>query len=127
MKENTLLKIMNPMEDFVHTSFLSEIKKSSNVKKNGFHIQRVLQKGELVVNQGASNALLSSQATSLLPVGVVSIEGIFEKGDLVKIKDEDGKLIGIGKSEYNSEKAEKFKGNKNKKAVVHYDYLYIME
>jgi len=58
---------------------------------------------------------------------VVSVEGTFEKGDLVKIKDEDGKLIGIGKSEYNSEKAEKYKGNKNKKAVVHYDYLYLME
>ena len=126
MKENTLLKIMSPMEDFVHTSFLSEIKKSSNVKK-WISYSESFAKGELVVNRGASNALLSSQATSLLPVGVVSIEGTFEKGDLVKIKDEDGKLIGIGKSEYNSEKAEKFKGNKNKKAVVHYDYLYIME
>ena len=72
-------------------------------------------------------ALLSSQATSLLPVGVISIEGTFEKGDLVRIKDESGQLIGIGKTEYNSEKAEKFMGNKNKKAVVHYDYLYIME
>jgi glutamate 5-kinase len=126
MKENTLLKIMNPMEDFVHTTFLSEIKKSSNVKK-WISYSESFAKGELVVNQGASDALLSSQATSLLPVGVVSIEGTFEKGDLVKIKDEDGKLIGIGKSEYNSEKAEKYKGNKNKKAVVHYDYLYIME
>ena len=126
MKENTLLKIMNPAEDFVHTTFLSEIKKSSNVKK-WISYSESFAKGELVVNQGASDALLSSQATSLLPVGVVSIEGTFEKGDLVKIKDEDGKLIGIGKSEYNSEKAEKYKGNKNKKALGHYDYLYLME
>jgi glutamate 5-kinase len=84
-------------------------------------------KGELVVNDGARLALLSSQATSLLPIGVISVEGNFEKGDLVKIKDEAGSLIGIGKTEYNSEKAEKFKGNKNTKAIVHYDYLYIME
>jgi glutamate 5-kinase len=126
MKENTLLKIMNPAEDFIHTTFLSENKKSSNVKK-WISYSESFAKGELVVNQGARDALLSSQATSLLPVGVISIEGTFEKGDLVKIKDKDGKLIGIGKSEYNSEKAEKYKGNKNKKAVVHYDYLYIME
>jgi len=126
MKENTLLKIMNQEVDVVHTTFLSENRKSSNVKK-WISYSESFAKGELVINHGASDALLSSQATSLLPVGVVSIEGTFEKGDLVKIKDENGKLIGIGKSEYNSEKAEKYKGNKNKKAVVHYDYLYIME
>ena len=80
-----------------------------------------------MVNEGARNALLSSQATSLLPIGVISVGGTFEKGDLVKIKDDTGHLIGIGKSEYNAEKADKFKGNKNKKAVVHYDYLYLME
>ncbi len=126
MKENTLLKIMNPAEDFVHTTFLSDKKKSSNVKK-WISYSESFAKGELAVNDGARNALLSSQATSLLPVGVISIEGTFEKGDLVKIKDEEGNLIGIGKSEYNSEKAEKYMGNKNKKAVVHYDYLYLME
>ena len=126
MKVDTLLKIMNPEEDFVHTTFLSEKKKSSNVKK-WISYSESFAKGEVVVNDGARAALLSSQATSLLPIGVVSVEGTFEKGDLVRIKDENGKLIGIGKSEYNSEKAEKYKGNKNKKAVVHYDYLYLME
>ena len=44
MKENTLLKIMNPMEDFVHTSFLSEIKKSSNVKKMDFIFREFCQR-----------------------------------------------------------------------------------
>ena len=126
LKENTLLKIMNASEDFVHTLFPSAKKKSSNVKK-WISYSESFAKGELVVNEGACIALLSNQATSLLPVGVISIEGTFEKGDLVKIKNEDGTLIGIGKTEYNSEKAEKFKGNKNKKAIVHYNYLYLME
>lgn len=126
MNENTLLRIMNTEDEIVHTTFLSEQKKSSNFKK-WISYSESFAKGELVVNEGARNALLSSQATSLLPVGVVTVGGTFEKGDLVKIKDETGHLIGIGKSEYNAEKAEKYKGNKNKKAVVHYDYLYIME
>lgn len=126
LKENTLLKIMDISEDFVHTVFLSAKKKSSNVKK-WISYSESFAKGELVVNEGARVALLSNQATSLLPVGVISIEGTFEKGDLVRIKDESGQLIGIGKTEYNSDKAEKFKGNKNKKAIVHYDYLYLME
>lgn len=126
MKENTLLRIMNPTDDFVHTIFISDHKKSSHFKK-WISYSESFAKGELVVNAGARIALLSSQATSLLPVGVISIEGAFEKGDLVRIKDEAGQLIGIGKAEYNSEKAEKYKGNKNKKAVIHYDYLYLME
>ena len=126
LKENTLLRIMNQEDNIVHTTFLSEKKKSSNVKK-WISYSESFAKGEVIINGGARNALLSSQATSLLPVGVVSISGTFEKGDLVKIKDEDGKLIGIGKSEYNSERAEKYQGNKNKKALVHYDYLYLME
>jgi glutamate 5-kinase len=126
MNENTLLRIMNMDEEVVHTTFLSDKKKSSNVKK-WISYSESFAKGELVVNQGARNALLSSQATSLLPVGIVSVGGTFEKGDLVKIKDETGRLIGIGKSEYNAEKADKHKGNKNNKAVVHYDYLYLLE
>jgi glutamate 5-kinase len=126
MNENTLLRIMNTDEEIVHTTFLSEKKKSSNVKK-WISYSESFAKGELVVNEGARSALLSSQATSLLPIGVVTVEGTFEKGDLVKIKDETGRLIGIGKAEYNSEKADKNKGNKNKKEIIHYDYLYLME
>jgi glutamate 5-kinase len=126
MKENTLLRIMNPEVEIIHTTFNSEKKRSSNVKK-WISYSESFAKGELVVNEGAKNALLSSKASSLLPIGLVSVEGIFEKGDLVKIKDESGLLIGIGKVDYNSEKVQKYKGNKNKKAVVHYDYLYIME
>lgn len=125
-KENTLLRIMNPDEDFVHTTFLSAKKKESNVKK-WISYSESFAKGKLIVNEGAKNALLSNQASSLLPIGVVAIEGTFGKNDLVKIKDETGLLIGIGKVEYSSEKASKFIGNKNKKAIVHYDYLYLME
>jgi len=126
LKQNTLLRVMNREDDIVHTTFISENKKSSNVKK-WISYSESFAKGELVVNEGAKKALLSSQASSLLPIGVVTIGGDFEKGDLVKIKDENGQLIGIGKSEYSSENAQKYKGNKNKKAIVHYDYLYIME
>jgi len=126
MKENTLLRIMNPTDDFVHTIFISDHKKSSHFKK-WISYSESFAKGALIVNMGAKEALLSNQAKSLLPVGVIAIEGTFEKGDLVRIKDEAGNLIGIGKAEYSSENAEKHKGNKNKKEVVHYDYLYLME
>lgn len=126
MKQNTLLKIMNPLEDIEHTVFVSENKKSSNFKK-WISYSESFAKGILVVNNGAKEALLSSQATSLLPIGVTNIEGSFEKGDLVRINDNSGVLIGIGKAEYNSEKAVRYIGNKNKKEIIHYDYLYLVE
>jgi glutamate 5-kinase len=124
--ENSLLRVMNSTDPFIHTIFLSDHRKSSNFKK-WISFSESFAKGALIINHGAKEALLSNQATSLLPVGVVAIEGSFEKGDLVRIKDEAGLLIGIGKAEYSSEKAEKHKGNKNNKEVVHYDYLYLME
>lgn len=126
LTENSLLRVMNLTESFIHTTFVSEQKKSSNFKK-WISYSESFAKGALIINNGAKDALLSNQAKSLLPVGVVAIEGSFEKGDLVRIKDESGLLIGIGKAEYSSEKAEKHKGNKNNKEVVHYDYLYLME
>jgi glutamate 5-kinase len=125
-KENTLLRIMNMEEDVEHTTFISENRKSSNFKK-WISYSESFAKGELIINEGAREALLSSKATSLLPVGVESVEGTFEKGDLVKIKDKKGHLIGIGKTEYSAEIAIKNIGNKGKKPVVHYDYLYVME
>ncbi|MGE5394841.1 MAG: glutamate 5-kinase [Candidatus Saccharibacteria bacterium] len=125
-KENTLLRIMNMEEDIEHTMFISENKKSSNVKK-WISYSESFAKGELIINEGAREALLSSKASSLLPVGVESVEGTFEKGDLVKIKDKKGHLIGIGKTEYGAEIAIKNIGNKGKRPIVHYDYLYVME
>ncbi|MDW7695892.1 glutamate 5-kinase [Flammeovirgaceae bacterium SG7u.111] len=82
-------------------------------------------KGEIIVNEGAKNALLSEQATSLLPIGVVKIKGSFEKGDIVKIKSEEGTSLGVGKAEYSSEKAIQRMGKQKHRALIHYDYLFL--
>ena len=82
-------------------------------------------KGEIHINAGAKESLTSSKANSLLPVGVIKINGEFLKGDLVKIIDAEGKNIGIGKTQYNSETALKKMGQKNQKPIIHYDYLYL--
>ncbi len=79
----------------------------------------------VTVNQGAAQALQSHSATSLLPIGITSIEGIFKKGDILRVCDEEGKNIAIGIAEYGSEKANDLLGLKNQKALIHYDYLYI--
>lgn len=82
------------------------------------------RKGAIVINSGAENALRNS-VSSLLPVGVVRIEGNFEKGDLVNITSEKGSILGFGKVQIGAEAARKIAGQKGKKPLVHYDYLYL--
>lgn len=84
-------------------------------------------KGELTVNAGAKASLTSEVIRSLLPVGIVSLEGEFSKGDILLIKDEEGQKIGLGRAEYNSKLAQDRLGQKNQKALIHYDYLYLFE
>jgi glutamate 5-kinase len=82
-------------------------------------------KGRVFINEGARQKLFSDSATSLLPVGITSIEGKFKKDDLISVCNADGEAIGIGKAKYNSEKAMELIGKKNQKPLVHYDHLYL--
>ncbi|TCD48632.1 glutamate 5-kinase [Chlorobium sp. N1] len=85
-----------------------------------------LEKGAVVVNEGALAALTSGErANSLLPVGVTAVEGSFSKGDVIRICTEDGRTVGYGMAGCGDEKARAAMGKKGEKPVVHYDYLYI--
>ena len=57
------------------------------------------QQGALVVNDGALRAL-SAKKASLLPIGVVSVVGEFEKGDVVEVRDGSGRVHGRGLVNY---------------------------
>src|SRR6516225_4765387 len=65
-------------------------------------------KGTLVIDAGAVAAL--RRGNSLLPVGVVRIEGIFARGDAVVIRGPDGAEVGRGLVAYDAEDAAKIKG-----------------
>ncbi len=99
--------------------------KPSNLKK--WLAQQAATNGTVYVNAGAQDALLDeSKVSSLLPVGVVSIEGDFNKGDLLHILGPDGKAIGIGIAQYDAATAGEAIGQKGHKPLVHYDYLVLM-
>jgi glutamate 5-kinase len=101
-------------------------KRASGTKKWLAHAQ--LARATVQVNAGARAALLATgQATSLLPVGVVGIEGEFEKGDLVRLTDETGHALGLGLAEYGSDKARERLGQQGQRPLVHYDYLFLTD
>jgi len=123
-KENILIQLLDKKLDVVCTHFAASSDTVSSVKKWIAHSQG-FAKGEIHVNENAAKALTGEKAVSLLPVGVTAISGEFEKDDIVKIIDESGKSLGVGKVQYDSEKARELIGKKNQKPIVHCDYLYL--
>ena len=65
-------------------------------------------KGTLTIDAGAVAAL--RRGNSLLPVGVVRIDGAFERGDAVIIRGPEGAEIGRGLSAYDATDAQKIRG-----------------
>jgi glutamate 5-kinase len=65
-------------------------------------------RGALTVDAGAVRALRSGK--SLLPAGVIKVEGGFERGDAVLVRAPDGAEVGRGLSAYDAADADKIKG-----------------
>ena len=123
-RSNILVDLLKDPETIPCTRFLPAVKPVSSVKKWIAHSEG-FAKGEIHINKGAEEALLAPKATSLLFVGVTQVVGDFEKDDIVRIVNEEGKLLGVGCAGYGSEEARALIGSRDLKPLVHYDYLYI--
>ena len=123
-RSNILVDLLKDPEAIPCTRFLPAVKPVSSVKKWIAHSEG-FAKGEIHINKGAEEALLAPKATSLLLVGVTQVVGDFEKDDIVRIVNEEGKLLGVGCAGYGSEEARTLIGSRDLKPLVHYDYLYI--
>lgn len=91
--------------------------------------------GTIVIDTGAISALVEKNK-SLLPAGIVSVEGTFARGDVVAISDSTGKTIARGLTNYSSSDIQLIRGKKtsdvrallNERAydeVVHRDNLVV--
>ena len=89
--------------------------------------------GRLTVDEGAERAL-RERGTSLLPVGVVDVEGDFEAGDAVEVRC-DGRAVGKGIVNYSAGELQRIKGLKTEavrellpratEEAVHRDYFVL--
>ncbi len=108
--EDRILRRLTEGED-IGTLFLPvEIKPHLRKKWIAFgsHVD-----GKLVVDDGAYNALMH-KGKSLLPSGIVSVEGNFAAGDVVEIVDKEGKSFARGISNYSGIELQKIKGQQSK-------------
>src|SRR5690606_28380040 len=60
------------------------------------------KQGALIVNEGAITALTAGKA-SLLPIGVIGVEGSFCRGDVVELRDASGRVHGRGLANYDAD------------------------
>ncbi|NDV66380.1 glutamate 5-kinase [Bacteroides sp. 224] len=121
-KENILIDLIEHPETTLCTRFIPAQTTVSSVKKWIAHSEG-FAKGEIHINDCATEVLNSDRAVSILPIGITRIEGEFEKDDIVRIIDASGRQIGVGRSSYSSEQARALIGKHGKKAIVHYNYL----
>jgi glutamate 5-kinase len=91
-------------------------------------------KGILTIDTGAVAAL--RRGKSLLPAGVIRVDGQFARGDAVVIRGPDGDEIGRGLVAYDADDAEKIKGRSSadillilgfegRTEMVHRDHLVV--
>lgn len=71
----------------------------------------VKPQGSLTVDAGARRAL--AKGGSLLPAGVVAVDGDFQKGDAVLVVDRDARPVGVGLTAYSADDARRIIGRKS--------------
>ncbi len=93
-------------------------------------------KGSLTVDAGALGALRKGR--SLLPAGILGVEGQFERGDLIAINNQEGLVIGHGLSAYSADDANIISGHKSREIetllgyrgrdeIIHADNLVMVD
>ena len=118
------LIVANGKEDHIFQSVLSDAsirtslfvggKQKRNARKRwiGSHMS---PKGSVTIDDGAVQALKNGK--SLLPVGVVDVEGGFMRGDIIQVLDHHGHALGMGVSAYSAEDTRMIMGQN--KDLVH--------
>ena len=123
-RPNVLLELLTEDSSTPCTRFLPSSKPVSSVKKWIAHSEG-FAKGEICINRGAEVALLAPDSNRLLLVGLTKVAGVFEKDDILRIVNEDGKSLGLGCVGYSSDEARRLIGSRDRKPLIHYDYLYM--
>lgn len=86
-------------------------------------ISGLASRGRLFLDEGAALAL-QKYNRSLLPAGIIGVEGKFQRGDVVDIVDQNGNHIGCGMTNYSSKELAVIKGAQSAAIATILGYEY---
>lgn len=117
--KDILKKIVNGEQ--AGTFFTPQTSKIESKKR--WMLSGLASKGRLVIDDGAV-AALRNKNRSLLPAGIIQLEGKFQRGNAVDIYDTKGNHIGCGISNYSSNDINAIKGvhSKSVSRILGYEY-----
>ena len=126
-----LVSIVNGEE--IGTLFIA--KKNSMHAKEHWMIFKVKSAGEIIIDNGVCEKL-EEKKVSILPKGILSVNGSFLANSIIDVKNSNGKLIAKGITYYSSSEISQIKGLKTseflsdklmKKEVIHANNLVIIK
>jgi glutamate 5-kinase len=68
--------------------------------------------GSVTIDDGAAHAL-RERGASLLPAGIVTVEGAFARGDAVRIQTKDGSRVAKGITQYSADELRRIRGRQS--------------
>lgn len=104
-ERDVLLRL--PAGENMGTLFLPTTSKVESRKR--WMLSGLSRRGVLVIDEGAAEALRAGNR-SLLPAGVRGVEGVFQRGDIVSIRDGGGREIACGIVNYDIQEVQQVKG-----------------
>ena len=108
-KLDNLIEIINGEE--IGTLFL---KKKNIHSRDHWIIFKTKSIGSITVDDGCKN-ILNDKKVSILPKGIISVSGIFNKGNVIEVKSKDGVIIAKGISNYSNTEIDLIKGENTDK------------
>lgn len=129
-RENILVDVVNQLrhtpgaKSVSFTRFVPSGEEASSVKRWIAHSDG-FAKGSIFLNEGATLRIQGDEAMSILPIGIVKVEGDFDTHDIIQIRDFQGCPLGVGRTDFSSDEVRQLMGKRNKKPIVHYDYLFL--
>ena len=95
----------------IGTRFASKVSRTKSLR-DAWMASDLARGHRIIVDAGAANALLKN-GRSLLPAGIIAVEGSFERGDTVEIRAAGGDAFACGLVNYPSDELRQIMGKKS--------------
>ena len=119
LEDQVLIKLFN--KEPMGTIFKATNNKMESRKR--WMLSGLLSDANILIDDGAFNAIKYKQG-SLLPAGLIEIDGEFDRGSIILILSEKGKKIAVGITNYSSYDLEKIKGIRSDRIFDILEYRY---